>query len=64
MLSSRVGHYCMRERVYKYNTHAQIVFTLSIVTNRAELAQPIVFIKHKYMLMCSHKIGSYVMLCL
>ena len=53
-LISRVGHCCIRSRLYKY-THAQTVFTLSIIVIRVERAQSIVIIKHKYMLMCNHK---------
>ena len=41
---SRVCHCCMRATFYKY-THAQTVFTLSIVINRAEHARSIVIIK-------------------
>ena len=43
----------MRARLYKY-THAQTVFTLSIVNNKAERARSIVIIKHKHM--CNYKI--------
>ena len=42
-------------------THAQNVLT---VTNRVERAQSIVIIKHKYMLMCNHKIRIKIMRCL
>ena len=41
--------------------HAQTVFTLSVVINRAEHARFIVIIKHKYMLMCNHKIRINIM---
>ena len=42
-------------------THAQNVLT---VTKRVERAQSIVIIKHKYMLMCNHKIRINLMRCL
>ena len=42
-------------------THAQNV---SIVTKRVERSRSIVIIKHKYMLMCNHKIRINIMSCL
>ena len=60
---SRVGHCCMRARLYKY-THTQTVFRSAIVINRTEDAYSVVIIKHKYMLMCNHKIRISIMLCL
>ena len=53
----------MRARLYKY-TDAHIVFTSSIVINRAEYARSLVIIKHKYILKCNHKIVINIMLCL
>ena len=47
---SRVGHCCLRVRLYMC-THAQTVFTLSIVINRTENALATKIIKHKHMLM-------------
>ena len=44
-------------------THAQTVFTLSIVINRAEHARATKIINHKYMLMYNHKIHINIMLC-
>ena len=42
-------------------THSQNVLT---ATKRVERAQFIVVIKHKYMLMCNHKIRINIMCCL
>ena len=42
-------------------THARNVLT---VTKREERSQSIVIIKHKYMLMCNHKIRINLMRCL
>ena len=42
-------------------THARNVLT---VTKRVERSQSIVFIKHKFMLMCNHKIHINLMRCL
>ena len=42
-------------------THAQNQLT---VTERVERARSIVIIKHKYMLMCNHKIRRHIMRCL
>ena len=42
-------------------THSQIVLT---VTERVERSRSIVIIKHKYMLMCNHKIRINIMRCL
>ena len=53
----------MRARLYKY-THTQTAFTLPTVINSAKHAQTTLIIKHKYMLMCNHKICINVMLCL
>ena len=41
--------------------HAQNVLT---VTKRVERSRSIVIIKHKYMLMCNHKIHINLMRCL
>ena len=43
------------------DTHAQNVLT---VAKRVERSRSIVIIKHKYMLMCSHKIHINLMRCL
>ena len=60
----------MKAWLYRY-THAQTVFTLWIVINRAELARNyqliiklLVIIKHKYMIICNYKIVINIMLCL
>ena len=42
-------------------THAQNVLT---VTKRVERSRSIIIIKHKYMLMCNHKIRINIMSCL
>ena len=47
-------------KIMKY-THARNVLT---VTKRVERSRSIVIIKHKYMLMCSHKIHINLMRCL
>ena len=54
----------MPKRGSKKYTHAQTVFTLTILFNGAEHARSIAIIKHKYMLMCNYTICIKIMLCL
>ena len=60
---SQVGHCCIRVKLYKY-THAQTVYTFSIIINRAERAQSLIIIKHKNILMYYQKIVINIKLCL
>ena len=53
-------YYSLPTTAAKY-THAQNVLT---VTKSVERSRSIVIIKHKYMLMCNHKIQINLMRCL
>ena len=53
-------YYSLPTLAAKY-THAQNVLT---VAKRVERSRSIVIIKHKYMLMCNHKIRINLMRCL
>ena len=53
-----------RSNAFNYRTISEIVFILSIATNRADPVCVTVIIKHNYKLMCNHKIVINIMLCL